>query len=117
MHPLTDLSVSQGSVAIHWFEQSCFAVKDSRGTLIQIDPYFPIERPKDRFIHRPAPLDESTLPTDFVLLTHNHGDHTCLESILRIWQSFPQVRFVGPEESIDDILAMTDINQCKQLRS
>ena len=45
MHPLVDLKVPGGSIAVHWFEQSSFALKDSAGTIVQIDPYFPRERP------------------------------------------------------------------------
>lgn len=39
------------------------------------------------------------LRTDFILLTHNHGDHTCPESIDRIRAIYPEVRFVAPAES------------------
>ena len=109
MHPLVDLKVPDGSIAVHWFEQSSFALKDSAGTIVQIDPYFPRERPADRFIHTEPPLDESALPTDFVLLTHAHGDHTCPESIRRIWETSDATRFVGPEESTSQIAAETDV--------
>ena len=68
MHPLTDLDVARGTVAIHWFEQSTFALRDSSGTVVQIDPYFPRESPPEQFIHAKAPLDESRLHTDAVLL-------------------------------------------------
>ena len=109
MHPLVNLNVPKGAVAIHWFEQSTFAVKDSQGTILQIDPYYPHERPADRFIHAEPPLDESQLPTDYVLLTHSHGDHTCPESIDRIWQASPSVKFIGPIESIEKIASETDV--------
>ena len=109
MHPLVNLNVPVGSVAVHWFEQSSFAVKDAAGTLVQIDPYFPRERPVDRFIHTEPPLDESALPTDFVLLTHAHGDHTCSESIRRISETSETTRFVGPEESARQIATETDV--------
>lgn len=109
MPPLSTLSVPPGHVAVHWFEQSCYAVKDAAGTVLQVDPYFPRERAPERFIHAQPPLDETTLPTDFVLLTHSHGDHTWPESISRIWQAFPHCRFVGPQESIDKILAETAV--------
>lgn len=33
MHPLADLSVLPGQVAVHWFEQSCYALKDAAGTV------------------------------------------------------------------------------------
>ena len=45
MHPLVELKVPEGSIAVHWFEQSSFALKDPSGTIVQIDPYFPRERP------------------------------------------------------------------------
>ena len=109
MHPLIDLKVPEGSIAVHWFEQSSFALKDSAGTIVQIDPYFPRERPADRFIYTEPPLDESSLPTDFVLLTHAHGDHTCPESIRRIWETSDATQFVGPEESARQIAAETDV--------
>ena len=109
MHPLVELMVPDGSIAVHWFEQSSFALKDSAGTIVQIDPYFPRERPADRFFHTEPPLDESALPTDFVLLTHAHGDHTCSESIRRIWTTSDATRFIGPEESARQIATETDV--------
>ena len=109
MHPLVDLKVPKDAVAVHWFEQSSFAIKDSAGIIVQIDPYFPRERPADRFIHPTPPLDEADLPTDFVLLTHAHGDHTCPESIQRIWETSSRTQFIGPEESVRQILAETDV--------
>ncbi len=109
MHPLATLKVPTGAVAIHWFEQSSYALKDDQGITLQIDPYFPHNRPPENFIHADPPLDEATLPTDYVLLTHDHGDHTWPESLARIWQSFPHAKFIGPEESIRRILAETNI--------
>lgn len=109
MHPFSQLNVPSGQVAVHWFEQSSFAVKDGSGTVVQIDPYFPHSRPAEKFIHATPPLNEAQLPTDYVLLTHAHGDHTCTESIVRIWEAFPETHFVGPQESIQQILAQTSI--------
>jgi L-ascorbate metabolism protein UlaG (beta-lactamase superfamily) len=100
MHPLATLKVPAGAVAIHWFEQSSYAVKDEYGTIVQIDPYFPRERPANRFVYPDSPLDEATLPTHYVLLTHDHLDHTFVESIKRIHHSFPQAQFIGPQESV-----------------
>jgi hypothetical protein len=109
MHPLAELTVPTGAVAIHWFEQSCYAIKDEYGTIVQIDPYFPRERPADRFLYPDPPVDEATLPTDFVLLTHDHRDHTWPDSLERIHQSFPTVKMVGPKESIANVLANTSV--------
>lgn len=104
MHPFEDLVVPKNQVGIHWFGQSTFGLKHPDGTIIQVDPYYPRERPAEGFIHTRPPLDESTLRTDYVLLTHNHADHTCIESLQRIHQAFPAVRFVGPPESIDNMV-------------
>ena len=103
MHPFEDLVVAADSVGIHWFGQSTLALKDPQGTIVQVDPYYPRERPTDRFVHARPPLDEAALRTDYVLLTHDHGDHTCIESIERIITAYPEVGFIGPEESVKHI--------------
>ena len=100
LHPFETLSVPLGAVGIHWFGQSSFALKDASGTIVQVDPYFPHERPTDRFILSQSPLHEATLRTDHILLTHDHGDHTCVESLQRIRAAFPEARYVGPPESM-----------------
>ncbi|MBK8021909.1 MAG: MBL fold metallo-hydrolase [Chloroflexi bacterium] len=99
-HPFESLLVPQGAVGIHWFGQSSFAIKDSKGTILLIDPYFPRERPPEEYVRPISPLDEATLRTDAVFLTHDHGDHTCMESLLRIRSAFPLTRYWGPMESI-----------------
>ncbi len=103
MHPFEKLKVPEGKIGVHWFGQSSFAIKNSDGILLQIDPFFPKNRPPEKYIHPVPPLDEETLPTDFVLLTHDHRDHTCIESILRIHAAFPEARFVGPVESVQNM--------------
>ena len=103
MHPFEDLVVPTGAVGIHWFGQSSFGLKSPGGTIVQVDPYYPRERPADNFIHSRPPLDETSLRTDYVLLTHDHGDHTCLESIDRLRGAYPDVRFVGPPESAEHL--------------
>lgn len=110
MHALSTLEVPEGKVAIHWFEQSSFALKDSHGTVVLIDPYFPHERPAEKFLHAEPPLDEAELPTNYVLLTHAHSDHTSSESIERIWKASPKAVFIGPEESIKQILNETSVD-------
>jgi len=109
MHPFAELAVPEGSVGIHWFEQNSYALKNPQGAIIQIDPYFPHKRPAEQFVHSEPPLDESQLPTDYVLLTHAHGDHTCTETLARIHKSWHQVKYVGPKESIEKILEGTEI--------
>ncbi|MCD6286992.1 MAG: MBL fold metallo-hydrolase [Anaerolineae bacterium] len=100
MHPFNELSVPVGKIGIHWFGQNSFALKDPEGTVLLVDPFFPHDRPAERFIYRQPPLDEAELKTDLVLLTHDHGDHTCIESLTRVRVSYPDARFIGPVESI-----------------
>jgi L-ascorbate metabolism protein UlaG (beta-lactamase superfamily) len=101
MHSFETLQVAEGEIGLHWFGQNSFALKDAAGTIVQIDPYFPHDRPAERFLHPEPPLDETELRTDIVLLTHDHGDHTCVESLQRIHGAFPAARFVGPVESMN----------------
>jgi L-ascorbate metabolism protein UlaG (beta-lactamase superfamily) len=110
VHQFAELVVPKGKVGVYWFEQDSYAIKDSQGTIVQVDPYFPHNRPAERFVHSEPPLDESQLPTNYVLLTHSHGDHTCPETLARIHESWPEVRYVGPSESIEKILAETEIS-------
>ena len=111
MRPFSELAIPQGSVGIHWFEQNAYAIKDSDGTIVLIDPYFPHERPPERYVHPDPPLDESQLPADYVLMTHAHSDHTCPETLARIHKSWPEVIYIGPKESVAKILTETEINE------
>ena len=99
MHAFETLVVPSGHIGIHWFGQNSYALKDAAGTIVLIDPYFPHHRPPDTFISAQPPLNEADLRTDFVLLTHDHGDHTCIESLQRVHAAHPGARFVGPVES------------------
>jgi len=99
VHPFAKLQVKEDHVGVHWFGQSSFAVKTPDGTTTLIDPYFPHDRPADTFVHTDVPLEEGDLPTHYVLLTHDHLDHTFPESLARIHAAWPSTRYVGPVES------------------
>jgi L-ascorbate metabolism protein UlaG (beta-lactamase superfamily) len=103
MHPFEDLVVPAGAVGIHWFGQSSYGLKNETGAIALVDPYFPRERTPERFVHLRSPLAEECLRPDFVLLTHNHRDHTWPESLLRIWAAFPEVPYFGPPESEEEM--------------
>lgn len=100
MHPFNEFSVPVGTIGIHWFGQNSFALKDPEGTVVLVDPFFPHDRPAETYIYAQPPLDEVALKTDFVLLTHDHSDHTCIESLTRIHGAYSKARFIGPVESI-----------------
>jgi L-ascorbate metabolism protein UlaG (beta-lactamase superfamily) len=102
---LHDLKVPKGAVAVSWFGQNSYALKNATGSIILIDPYFPAERPGDKFIHPEPPVNERRLKADAVLLTHDHNDHTCMESIIRLLEANPELTIIGPPESIERIEA------------
>jgi len=110
VHPFAELQVPSGSVGIHWFEQNAYALKDSQGTVVLVDPYFPHERPAERFIRPEPPVIEAELPTDTVLLTHDHGDHTNPETIARIHTAWPEAQYVGPDDAIARVLDRTAVD-------
>ena len=109
MHPFIELDVPMNSIAIHWFEQSSFALKDHTGTTILVDPYFPHERPAERFIHSTPPVDETEFPVDYLLLTHDHMDHTHPETLKRVFAASPSAIFAGPVESISRLIGDVEI--------
>jgi L-ascorbate metabolism protein UlaG (beta-lactamase superfamily) len=69
-----------------------------------IDPYFPHDRPTDRFVHATPPVDEAELPADVVILTHDHLDHTHAETLRRVRAANPAVQMIGPIESVQRIV-------------
>lgn len=110
MHPFSELQVPPKSIAIHWFEQNAYAVKGSSGKIMLIDPYFPHERPSERFIRATAPVEEASLPVAYIVVTHAHGDHTNPETISRIHAAWPEVVVIGPKESIEQVHTETPVN-------
>ena len=69
MYMLDIIPIRSRTVAIHWFEQYSYAVKASNGILFLVDPYFPRNRPSERYIHAKPPVAEEELAADFILLT------------------------------------------------
>lgn len=109
MHPIVNLKIPPGTVGLHWFEQSSYAVKDSAGTLVLVDPYFPTQRPREQFIHPAPPANGADLPADYVLLTHSHGDHTDPDTIGQIQRAHPNVRYIGPQDALDKIITAVGV--------
>jgi L-ascorbate 6-phosphate lactonase len=107
MHPFETLVVPQNHIAIHWFGQNSFALKDPAGAILLVDPYFPHHRPAGEFIHPLPPLDERDLRIDLVLLTPDHLDHTCPETLARIHAAHPAARFLGPRESVQRLAGLS----------
>ena len=114
MRQLNQASVPDPAVAVHWFEQSSFAIRDGRGTLTLVDPYSPHDRQPGRYIQAEPPMNEAEWPADFILLTHAHSDHTHPETLERVHSAAPNAKYLGSYDSVDQILTETSItaDQC-----
>ena len=95
MHPINSLDVAAGSIGIHWFEQSSLRAQVADGTVIMIDPYFPRQRPAEKYIHPNPPVDEADIRTDWVLFTHNHSGPYVHRIASRIHEAWPEARYVS----------------------
>ncbi len=105
--------VPNGKVRLHWFGQLSVGIKDETGVIILVDPYFPHDRPADRYIYSNPPLKESDLHVDHVLLTHDHGDHTCPETLTRIHTAHPNCEYTGTRASAQRIVQQIGVPEDK----
>lgn len=100
MHPFVTQPVPEGRIAIHWFGQSSFAVKNAGGEIALVDPFFTRIRPEGKYIYDDPPADEAAWPVNYIILTHDHRDHTSEDTLERFHAHWPSIRYVGPVESI-----------------
>lgn len=109
MKSIRSFDVPAGAVAFWFLGQNCFVVKDSKGTLIAIDPYL-TDSIAQRNTHLPFRtnrqlpvfVEPEDLDVDYVVCTHSHGDHTDIETLRRIRST--RTRFVGPYQSYQKFL-------------
>ena len=100
MHRLNNQAVEKNCAGVAWFGQNSFAIKSHGGTVVLTDPYFPAHRPGDKFFHPVVPEGVFGLAPDFILLTHDHSDHTDVETIHKYLEAYPALKVIGPRESI-----------------
>jgi L-ascorbate 6-phosphate lactonase len=89
-----------GQAAFWWLGQHSFIIKID-GKVIYIDPYL------DQNPARQTPplLHFSELSNaDLVLVTHDHGDHLCPESLRSLCRYSPFSRFIGPRTASNRML-------------
>ncbi len=86
-----------GQAAFWWLGQHSFIVK-AAGSIIYIDPFFA------PWIQRQTPplLDYQELTNaDLALVTHDHGDHLCTESLRHMARLSPRARVIGPRTAAE----------------
>jgi L-ascorbate 6-phosphate lactonase len=107
MQSIRDYQVVPGSLAVWFFGQNGFVLKNATSPLVGIDLYL-TNSCAERFAHLPFRLDRQLpifvepedLDVDIFLTTHSHDDHADPETIRRL-RKRDRMCFVGPWQSIE----------------
>lgn len=105
MASIRAFKVSTNAIAVWYFGQNGFVLKDASGLLIGIDLYLTDSCARS-FAHLPFRLDRQLpvfvepedLDIDVFITTHSHDDHCDPETLRRLSRS-TQMTFVGPFDS------------------
>lgn len=99
---ITDLKVSQDELAVYWLGNASFAIKNSNNDIIYIDPYLSNLAEKLYGFKRimPCPIKAEDVRADYVLISHEHGDHFDVDS-LKIIMSNNTSKLIGPKNCIE----------------
>jgi L-ascorbate metabolism protein UlaG (beta-lactamase superfamily) len=92
-------SVPSDGCGIFWFEQSHFALKTPDGAVTHLDPFLSRVLKVEKHLHPQSLADPAEVWADFVLLTHDHRDHTDPFTLGPMAQTNPACRFLGPPEA------------------
>jgi len=92
-------SVAEDGCAVFWFEQSHFALKTPDGAVTHLDPFLSRVLKVEKHIHAQSLAEPAAVWADFVLLTHDHRDHTDPFTLGPMAQTNPACRFLGPPEA------------------
>lgn len=98
---IKNLRVPKGNIAIFWLGNASFVIKTELGKIIYIDPYLSDYAEKIYGFKRiyPSLIKASEVETDYILLTHEHGDHLDLDSIPEIMKN-NDVKLIAPKPCI-----------------
>jgi len=106
--------VDRGSVALWWLGQSGFVIKGG-GLTVYLDPYLStrLERltaasPRARHVRLcEIPLSPASITSaDYVVCSHDHGDHLDPETLQPIAASSPAARFVVPRAAQQTLVSL-----------
>ncbi|SRR5579884_347037 len=89
-----------GAIALWWLGQASFVLRGQTSTFF-IDPF--LSTRSDRLVLPPFTAEESP-PVDYVLCTHEHGDHLDLPTLIIIAQRSPEARFVVPRPIVEQLI-------------
>ena len=99
---ILDLKLNENEIAIFWLGNASFAIKTDRGKIIYIDPYLSNYAEKLYGFKRifPSPIKPPQVKADYILISHEHGDHLDMDSIPQIMKQ-QGIKLVAPEPCID----------------
>ncbi len=100
-------------LAMWWLGQSGFAVK-SHNTVLYLDPYLSTRlerRTKDKPLARhirmmPPPVNPHDIKNaDYIICSHNHGDHLDPETVIPMLESSERAKLVVPPAAVSAAIA------------
>jgi L-ascorbate 6-phosphate lactonase len=114
---LETAAINAHAVGVWWLGQSGYALKNSFGEIIYIDPYLTeIISPLSYIMHTrlvpPVVAADAEIDVMAVLLTHDHLDHLDPNSVVMLADR-PELQFYGSAEVFNKLVDVLDIPQAR----
>ena len=102
-----------------WINHSTYLIK-FHGINILTDPIFskrcsPFQWIGPKRLHAPAIEIDSLPEIHFVIISHDHYDHLCKSSVLKIFKRFPKIQWIVPQ-GVKKILNRWGIHRVQELK-
>ena len=98
---INNLKIPEGKIAIFWLGNASFVLKFPGEKIIYIDPYLSNYAEKLYGLKRmyPTLIKPSEVKTDYILITHEHGDHLDADCIPELMKQ-KGTKLIGPKDCI-----------------
>jgi Predicted Zn-dependent hydrolases of the beta-lactamase fold len=115
---IRSVGVKTGELAVCWLGQAGFLLKDSRDSILVLDPYLTNCGERIRGFKRLSPmlLRPEELRPRYHVTTHLHFDHFDYDAIPVIARNTPDALFLGPSSCVNEFVKMGIApGQCRRL--
>jgi len=104
---IKQLEVKRNELGIFWLGNAGFAFKTGDGQVIYLDPYLSNCARQMYGFKRiyPPPIGAEEVEADYLLITHEHGDHLDRDSVPRIMEK-SDTELIGPDPVIEECKEM-----------
>jgi len=104
---IKQLEVKRNELGIFWLGNAGFAFKTGDGQVIYLDPYLSDCARQMYGFKRlyPPPISAGEVEAEYLLITHEHGDHLDRDSVPRIMEK-RDIELVGPEPVIEKCIEL-----------